>query len=51
MEPPSRTAPYLDTLFKPPVYKTCIFLQDFSSKDSLMHTIKVNTLELSINYD
>ena len=51
MEPPSRTAPYLDTLFTPPVYKTCIFHQDFSSRDSLMLTIKVNTLKLSVNYD
>ena len=51
MEPPSRTAPYLDTLFTPPVYKTCIFHQDFSSRDSLMLTVKVNTLKLSLNYD
>ena len=51
MEPPSRTVPYLDTLFTPPVYKTCIFHQDFSSRDSLVHTIKVNTLKLSVNYD
>ena len=26
MEPPSRTTPYLDILFTPPVYKTYIFL-------------------------
>ena len=41
MEAPSRTTPYLDTLFTPPVYKTCIFHQGFSSRDSLMHTVKV----------
>ena len=46
MEPPCRTAPYLDTLFTPPVHKTCICHQDFSSRDSLMHTIKVNGGEL-----
>ena len=51
MEPPSRTAPYLDTLFTPPVYKTCIFHQDFSSRDRLMLPIKVNTFMLSVNYD
>ena len=51
MDPPSRTAPYLDTLFTPPVYKTCIFHQDFFSRDSLMLTVKVNTLKLSANYD
>ena len=51
MELLSWTAPYLDTIFTPPVYKTCIFHQDFSSRDSLMPTVKVNTLKLSINYD
>ena len=51
MELPSWTAPYLDTLFTPPVYKTCIFHQDFSSRDSLMPTVKVHNLELSSNYD
>ena len=51
MELPSLTAPYLDTLLTPPVYKTCIFHQDFSSRDSLMPTVKVNTLKLSYNYD
>ena len=44
MEPPSRTTPYLDTLLTPPVYKACIFHQDFSSRDSLMHTVKVTPL-------
>ena len=41
MEPPSRTTPFLDILFTPPVYKTYIFHQDFSSRDNLMHSIKV----------
>ena len=48
MEHPSRTAPHLDTLFTPPVYKTCIFHQDFSSRDSLMLPNKVNTFKLSV---
>ena len=41
MEPPSRTTSFLDILFTPPVYKTYIFHQDFSSRDNLMHSIKV----------
>ena len=51
MEPPSRITPYLDILFTPPVYKTYIFLQDFSSRDSLMLSIKAEALRLSIKYD
>ena len=44
MEPPSRTTPYLDILFTPPVYKTYIFLQDFSSRDNLMLSVKADAL-------
>ena len=51
MEPPSRTTPNLDTLFTPPVYKTYIFLHDFSSRDNLMLSVKADALRLSINYD
>ena len=51
MEPPSRTTPYLDILFTPPVYKTYIFLQDFSSRDNLMLSVKADALRLSIKYD
>ena len=40
MEPPSRTTLFLDILFTPPVYKTYIFHQDFSSRDNLMLTVK-----------
>ena len=48
MEPPSRTTPNLDILFTPPVYKTYIFLQDFSSRDNLMLSVKADALRLSI---
>ena len=51
MEPPSRTTPNLDILFTPPVYKTYIFLQDFSSRDNLMLSVKAVALRLSIKYD
>ena len=51
MEPPSRTTPSLDILFTPPVYKTYIFLQDFSSRDNLMLPVKAVALRLSIKYD
>ena len=51
MEPPSRTTPNLDIFLTPPVYKTYIFLQDFSSRDNLMLSVKDDTLRLSINYD
>ena len=51
MEPPSKTTPYLDILFTPPVYKTYIFLQDFSPRDNLMLPVKADALRLSINYD
>ena len=45
------TTPYLDILFTPPVYKTYIFLQDFSSRDNFMLSIKADALRLSIKYD
>ena len=51
MEPPSRTTPNLDIFFTPPVYKTYIFLQDFSSRDNLMLPVKTDVLWLSIKYD
>ena len=51
MEPSSRTTPNLDILFTPPLYKTYIFLQDFSSRDSLMLPVKADALRLSIKYD
>ena len=51
MESPSRTTPFLDILFTPPVYKTYIFHQDFSSRDNLMLTVKAYALRLSISYD
>ena len=51
MEPPYRTTPYTDILFTPPVYKTYIFLQDFSSTDNLMLPVKAIALRLSIKYD
>ena len=51
MEPPSRTTPFLDIFFTPPVYKTYIFLQDFSSRDNFMLPVKADALRLSINYD
>ena len=51
MEPPSRTTPNLDILFTLPVYKTYIFLQDFSSRDNLMLCVKADALRLSFKYD
>ena len=51
MESPSRTTPFLDILFTPPVYKTYIFHQDFSSRDNLMLTVKADALRQSISYD
>ena len=51
MEPPSRTTPNLDIFLTRPVYKTYIFLQDFSSRDSLKLSIKAVALRLSIKYD
>ena len=51
MEPPSRTTPYLDILFTHPVYKTYIILEDFSSRDNLMLSVKAEALRLSIKYD
>ena len=51
LEPPSRTTPNLGILFMPPVYKTYIFLQDFSSRDNLILSVKADALKLSIKYD
>ena len=48
---PPGQLPTVDILFTPPVYKTYIFLQDFSSRDNLMLSVKADALRLSIKYD